>query len=72
MYEDHARPLLPKGMVLILTAQWDNTTENPNNPDPNQWVFFGRRTVDEMSHTWIEREQLLKEREIARTVGDGG
>ena len=87
VYEDHARPLLPKGTVLILTAQWDNTTENPNNPDPNQWVFFGRRTVDEMSHMWIgttwlddeqyermvlEREQLLKEREMARTVGDGG
>ena len=84
VYEEHARPLLPEGTVLILTAQWDNTVDNPNNPDPNQWVFFGRRTVDEMSHMWIgttwleeeeyerlveEREREAREREVAQASG---
>ena len=84
VYEDDARPLLPKGTVLILTAQWDNTADNPNNPDPNQWVFFGRRTVDEMSHMWIgttwlddeQYERMVLEREQARervrAVSGGG
>ena len=84
-YADHAAPLLPKGTVLIVTAQYDNTVNNPNNPDPDQWVFFGRRSADEMGHfhmevTWLadedfgrlaeEREQLL--RQMPPNVEDGG
>jgi hypothetical protein len=34
-------------------AWHDNTTANPNNPDPNQWVGYGDRTVDEMAHAWV-------------------
>ena len=26
---------------------------NPNNPDPDQWVGYGDRTVDEMAHAWV-------------------
>ena len=26
---------------------------NKNNPDPNQWVGWGDRTVDEMAHAWV-------------------
>ena len=36
------------------TAWHDNTTANPNNPDPNQWVGWGDRTVDEMAHAWVD------------------
>ena len=31
----------------------DNTTANKANPDPNQWVGWGERTVDEMAHAWV-------------------
>jgi hypothetical protein len=24
-----------------------------SNPDPNQWVGWGDRTVDEMAHAWV-------------------
>ncbi len=88
LYEDHVAPLLPKGTVLIITAWYDNTENNPWNPDPNTWVVHGRRTGDEMSHMWIgisyfddgqfeylvaERERVLEELGIA-TAGeeDGG
>ncbi len=88
LYEDHVAPLLPKGTVLIITAWYDNTANNPWNPDPNTWVVHGRRTGDEMSHMWIgisyyddddfaylvaERERVLEEMGIA-TAGeeDGG
>jgi hypothetical protein len=39
--------------VLRITAWHDNTAGNKNNPDPNQWVGWGDRTVDEMAHAWV-------------------
>ncbi|MEW6320702.1 MAG: hypothetical protein AB1635_06410 [Acidobacteriota bacterium] len=53
VYADDHAPLLPKGTVLRITSWFDNTAKNPNNPDPNQWVGWGDRTVDEMAHAWI-------------------
>jgi hypothetical protein len=48
IYADDAAPLLPAGTILSATATYDNTAGNPRNPDPDQWVGFGNRTVDEM------------------------
>jgi hypothetical protein len=53
LYADDAAPLLPKGTILKITAWHDNTTANKNNPDPNVWVGYGDRTVDEMAHAWV-------------------
>ena len=53
IYADDAAPVLPKGTVIRVTAWYDNTRANPNNPDPDQWVGYGDRTVDEMGHAWM-------------------
>ena len=53
LYADHAQPLLPQGTVLLFHSHYDNTADNPINPDPDQWVLFGARGVDEMSHAWV-------------------
>jgi hypothetical protein len=53
VYADHAAPLLPKGTILKITSWHDNTAANKDNPDPNQWVGWGDRTVDEMAHAWV-------------------
>ncbi len=53
IYDDDAAPLLPKGTVIHVTAWYDNTKGNKNNPDPDQWVGYGDRTVDEMAHAWM-------------------
>jgi mono/diheme cytochrome c family protein len=53
LYADDAAPLLPKGTILKVTAWHDNTNANKNNPDPNVWVGYGDRTVDEMAHAWV-------------------
>jgi len=53
VFADNAAPLLPKGTILKITSWHDNTAANPNNPDPNQWVGWGDRTVDEMAHAWV-------------------
>lgn len=61
LYADDVKPLLPSGTVLQFTTVFDNTANNPINPDPNQWVVFGRRGVDEMSHAWVGITYLNEE-----------
>ncbi len=61
IYADHAAPLLPAGTTLVITAWHDNTPENPNNPDHEQWVGWGDRTVDEMAHAWVDVTYLTQE-----------
>ncbi|MCH7670702.1 MAG: hypothetical protein IIB72_00895 [Proteobacteria bacterium] len=72
VFDEDAAPLVPKGTMIITTAWHDNTTGNPYNPDPNQWVGWGDRTVDEMAHNWVdvtylgqeEYERMLAERNV--------
>ena len=61
IYEDDVAPLVPAGAVIMLTQWYDNTENNPNNPDPEQWVYRGSRTTDEMSHAWIAVTHLDQE-----------
>src|SRR4029077_19505199 len=56
IYDPDYAPVFPKGTVLIVTSVHDNTAANKNNPDPQQWVIWGERTVDEMAHL---NEQLI-------------
>ena len=78
IYEEDAAPLLPAGTTLVITAWHDNTPENPNNPDHEQWVDYGDRTVDEMAHLWVdvtyldpaEFEALVATREEARQAAE--
>ena len=53
IYADDAAPMYPKGTMIRVTAWYDNTRANRNNPDADQWVGFGDRTVDEMGHAWM-------------------
>jgi hypothetical protein len=70
IYDDDAAPLLPKGTVIHVTAWYDNTKGNKNNPDPDQWVGYGDRTVDEMAHAWMNvvyfNEQEFKDLQAER------
>jgi peroxiredoxin len=50
-----AEPLkIPKGTKLRWIGQWDNSTDNPRNPDPTQTVGWGLQTWDEMMNGWME------------------
>jgi hypothetical protein len=79
IYEEGHQPLIPAGAVIILTAWYDNTANNPRNPDPDQWIGAGQRTTDEMSHAWIAvthldeegYEQLVEDRQ-ERPIAFGG
>jgi hypothetical protein len=40
--------LLPSGTKLHMTAYFDNSPNNPNNPDPAKEIFWGEQSWDEM------------------------
>ena len=47
---------MAEAMMIVTvdgTVVHDNTRANPFNPDPDQWVGYGDRTVDEMAHAWM-------------------
>jgi mono/diheme cytochrome c family protein len=49
LYYDLQTPLqVPSGTRLIATGWYDNTPDNPANPDPTATVRFGEQTFDEM------------------------
>ncbi len=39
---------MPKGTRIDCLAEWDNSADNPNNPDPTRDVTFGSESFDEM------------------------
>jgi hypothetical protein len=61
IYADDDAPVLPKGTIIHVTAWHDNTRGNLNNPDPEQWVGYGDRTVDEMAHAWVNVTYITDE-----------
>lgn len=76
IYQDDASPAFPKGTIIHVTAYYDNTKANKSNPDPDQWVGYGDRTVDEMAHAWMnvvyltdaEYQEWLAKRRAATTI----
>jgi hypothetical protein len=45
--------LLPAGTLLHVIGWKDNTAGNRFNPDPDNWVGSGARTIDEMNFAWM-------------------
>ena len=58
VYADDEAPLLPAGTMLHVIAVHDNTAANRRNPDPNMWVGFGERSVDDMLQVWLDMVYL--------------
>jgi hypothetical protein len=49
---DPPKPI-PAGTHLTLDMTWDNSAQNPANPDPNRVVRWGEQTWDEMNVGWM-------------------
>ncbi len=71
IYTDDAAPVFPKGTIIKVSAWYDNTVANRSNPDPEQWVGYGDRTVDEMAHAWMN-VVYLSDAEYAERVAKYG
>ena len=53
LYDDDVQPLLPAGTVLHVIGIHNNTAANKFNPDPDNLVTYGARTIDDMSFAWM-------------------
>ncbi len=52
-------PRLPKGTILECVAHFDNSADNPANPDPNKTVRWGDQTWEEMMIGWYSHVDAL-------------
>jgi peroxiredoxin/mono/diheme cytochrome c family protein len=58
---DLVEPLLiPAGARMHCYARWDNSADNPSNPDPGDEVTFGEQTWDEMMFGVFQTVEPLK------------
>ena len=45
---------VPKGALLTVTGVWDNSPDNPSNPNADRVVPWGEQTFDEMLNGWVD------------------
>jgi hypothetical protein len=58
-----AEPLnLPRGMKVHMVAHFDNSSKNPNNPDPTKTVTWGDQTWEEMMIGWMDLAYLRQQK----------
>jgi tetratricopeptide (TPR) repeat protein len=54
-YEYRTPIYLPKETILSMRITYDNSSENPRNPNhPPKLVVTGNRSQDEMGHVWLQ------------------
>jgi hypothetical protein len=58
IYTNDSAPVVPKGTFIVITAWYDNTSANKYNPDPNEWVGYGERTIEEMGEAFVNMTAL--------------
>jgi hypothetical protein len=68
---------VPAGTKLVLTTAWDNSADNPYNPDPTANVTFGEPTTAEMSFGFMDFIKAVDQEDIdaalrEQTDGFGG
>lgn len=66
-YEYETYKFVPKGTRLEMTGWWDNSEENPYNPDSTSDVRWGRPTTAEMMFAWMRYTDPLP----SADVGEG-
>ncbi len=54
MYRFETPKELPGGTRIVCVAHFDNSADNPANPDPSRSVRFGEQTFDEMMIGYME------------------
>ena len=56
---------MPAGTKIVHSTTWDNSSQNPANPDPNQVVTWGEQSFEEMLFASLVFRQLDEE-EVAQ------
>jgi hypothetical protein len=53
LYALNPPKLIPAGTRVVLDMTWDNSAQNPANPDPSKVVRWGDQTWEEMNVGWF-------------------
>ena len=61
VYSEDEQPLLPAGTILHMISWYDNSNGNKSNPDPDNLITYGQRTIDEMGGAWVSYYYLTDE-----------
>jgi hypothetical protein len=61
LYDEDEQPLLPAGTILHMISWYDNSPGNKFNPDPDNLITYGQRTIDEMGGAWVSYYYLSDE-----------
>jgi mono/diheme cytochrome c family protein len=78
-YGTDAQPLLPTGTVLHLISWYNNTSSDRLNNDPDNWIGYGQRSIDDMAMAWITyfnlsqddfQKQVAERKEKSKTITD--
>jgi len=78
-YATDAQPLLPTGTVLHLVSWYNNTASDRLNNDPDNWIGYGQRSIDDMAMAWITyynlsqddfQKQVAERKEKSKTITD--
>jgi hypothetical protein len=59
---------VPKGTRILLTSVFDNSADNPSNPDPTIDVTYGEPTTSEMVKSPIEYIRAVEREDVAAHV----
>jgi hypothetical protein len=52
-YDDDHAPLLPRGTLIRIVAEFDTTPANKNVIDPRNWQGLGHRSIDNMAIVFL-------------------
>ena len=63
---------VPAGTKVKLTGWWDNSADNPHNPDPTKTVTWGEATHEEMLFGWLSFTNVGEDATATQGVPDGG
>jgi hypothetical protein len=61
VYEYREPKKIPAGSKLVWNFNWDNSTQNPGNPDPGKTVHWGDQTFEEMGIGFVRFRYLDEE-----------
>jgi hypothetical protein len=66
-YELEKPLFVPAGAELLATGHFDNSSLNPNNPDPSAEVVWGQQTTDEMFSTRF-KYRVVKDQRVSTAI----
>ncbi|MGE0157812.1 MAG: hypothetical protein AB7T31_00295 [Gemmatimonadales bacterium] len=66
-YDDDHAPLLPRGTLIRIVAEFDTTPANKNVIDPRNWQGLGHRSIDNMAIVFLP-SVTLSDAEFAEEI----